>query len=138
MIWRRIQSIEAVPLGFDIGTFGERKAHSPKNLNSAFVHLMKRMQRTNFVWRSRKRDVDTRERVGFFFSTNFFCALVKRCGNGAARLVEQFTDDRAFLFPEHFHPLAPFGDTSALAEIFYLNGFERFLVPRSFNLAQPV
>ncbi len=66
-----------IPLGFDIRTFGERKTHSPKNLNSALVHLMKRMQRTNLMWRSRKRDVDARECVGFFFSTDFFSALVK-------------------------------------------------------------
>ena len=99
---------------------------------------MKRMQRTNVMWRSRKRDVDARERVGFFVSTDFFSALVKRCGNGVARLVEQFTDDRAFLFAERFHPLAPFGDAAALAEIFYPDAFERFLVARSFNLAQRV
>src|SRR5438067_8582742 len=100
MVWRRVQSIEAVPLGFDIRTFGERKTHSSENLNSALVHLMKRMQRTNFVWRSWKRDVDARQRVGFFFSTDFFSALVKRCANGAARLVEQLTDNRTFLFAE--------------------------------------
>ena len=99
---------------------------------------MKRMQRTNVVWRSWKRDVDARERVGFFVSTDFFSALVKRCGNGVARLVEQFTDDRAFLFAERFHPLAPLGDAPALAEIFYADAFERFLVSRSFNLAQRV
>jgi len=48
---------------------------------------MKRMQRTNLMWRSRKRDVDARERVGFFVSTDFFSALVKRGSNGIARLV---------------------------------------------------
>src|SRR5436190_15230586 len=139
MIWRRIQSIEAVPLSFDIRTFCERKTHSSKNLNSALVHLMKRMQRTNVVWRcSRKRDVDAREGVGFLFGTDFFSALVKRCGNGITRLVEQFTDDRAFLFAERFHPLAPFGNGAAFAEIFYPDAFERFLVARSFNLAQRV
>ena len=90
------------------------------------------------MWRSRKRDVDARERVGFFFSTDFFSALVKRCGNGVARLVEQLTDDRAFLFAERFHPLAPFGDAAAFSEIFYPDAFERFLVARSFNLAQRV
>src|SRR5690242_3095212 len=110
MIWRRIQSIEAVPLGFDIRTFSEGKAHSPENLNSALLHLMKRMQRPNLVWRSWKRDVDARQRVGFFFSTDFFSAFVERCSNGVARLVEQLSDDRAFLFAERFHPLAPFAD----------------------------
>src|SRR5437588_6054905 len=99
---------------------------------------MKRMQRTNVVWRSRKRDVDARERIGFLFGTDFFSALVKRCSNGVARLVEQFTDDRAFLFAERFHPLAPFGGGAALAEIFYTDAFERSLVARSFNLAQRV
>src|SRR6476646_1888259 len=94
VVWRRIQSIEAIPLRFDIGTLGKRKAHSSENLNSALVHLMKRMQRTNLMWRSRKRDVDARERVGFFVSTDFFSAFVKRRGNGVARLVEQFTYDR--------------------------------------------
>src|SRR5215813_9635955 len=44
VVWRRIQSIEAVPLRFDIRTFGERKTHSSENLNPALVHLMKRMQ----------------------------------------------------------------------------------------------
>src|SRR6476646_2055032 len=43
MVWWRIQSIEAVPLGFDIGTFGECETHSSEDLNSALVHLMKRM-----------------------------------------------------------------------------------------------
>src|SRR5207249_2684649 len=129
---------EAVPLGFDIRTFGKRKTHSSKNLNSALMHLMKRMQRTNLVWRSRKRDVDACERVGFLFSTNFFSALVKRRRNRVTRLVEQLTDDRAFLFAERFHPLAPFGDGAAFAEIFYTDAFERSLVARSFNLAQRV
>ena len=99
---------------------------------------MKRMQRTNLVWRSRKRDVDAGERFGFFFSTDFFSALIKRGRNGVARLVEQLTDDRAFLFAERFHPLAPFGDAAAFAEIFYPDDFERFLVARSFNLAQRI
>src|SRR5262245_42918610 len=119
MVWRRIQSIEAVPLGFDIWSFGERKTHSSENLNSALMHLMERMQRTNVVWCSRKGDVDACERIGFLFSADFFPALVKRSGNGIARLVKQLTDDRAFLFAERFHPLAPLGDTPAFPEIFY-------------------
>src|SRR5262249_8669512 len=138
MVWRRVQSIEAVPLGFDIGSFSERKTHSSKNLNSTLVHLMKRMQKTNVVLRSRKRDVYTREPVGFFFSADFSSALVKRRSNGIPRLIEQFTDDRAFLFTQSFHPLAPFGDAAAFAEIFHTNAFERSLVARSFNLAQRV
>src|SRR4030095_12957144 len=127
-----------VPLGLDVRAFGQRKAHSSKNLNSALVHLMEWMQGTRLVWRSRKRDVDARERVGFFFSTDLFSALVKRCGNGVTRLVEQLADDGAFLFAERFHPLAPFGDAAAFPEIFYPDAFERFLVARSFNLAQRV
>src|SRR5437762_11263234 len=99
---------------------------------------MKRMQRTGVMWRSRKRHVDARERVGFFVGTDFFAALVKGCGNGVAGLVEQLTDDRAFLFAERFHPLAPFGDAAAFSEIFYPDAFERFLVARSCNLAQCV
>ena len=59
-------------------------------------------------------------------------------GNGVPRLVEQLADDRALLFAERFHPLAPFGDAAALAETFYPDAFERFLVARSFNLAQRV
>src|SRR6516162_3572943 len=96
------------------------------------------MQRTNVVRRSWKRDVDTRERLGFFFSTDFFSALIKRRGNGIARLVEQLTDDRAFLFAERFHPLAPFGDAAAFTEIFYADAFKRLLVACGFNLAQRV
>src|SRR4030095_9969175 len=138
MVWRRIQSIEAVPFRFDIGAFGERETHSSKNLNSTLVHLMKRMQITNLIWRSRKRDVDARKRIGFLFGTDSFSALVERCGNGVARLVEEFTDDRAFVFAQRFHPLAPFGDAAAFAEIFYTDGFERSLVARSFNLTQRV
>src|SRR5262245_13462348 len=69
---------------------------------------------------------------------DFLCALVKRCTNGIARLVEQLTDDWAFLFAERFHPLAPFGDAAAFAEISYTNAFERSLVAGSFNLAQRV
>src|SRR5262249_1146207 len=138
VVWRRIQSIEAVPLGFDIWSFGERKTHSSENLNSALVHLMEWMQRTAVVWRSRKGDIDARERAGFFFSTDFFSMLVKRRVNRIARLVKQLTDDGAFLFAERFHPLAPFGDAAAFAEIFYADDFERFLVARSLNLAQRV
>src|SRR5205807_8453088 len=100
VIGRRIQSIEAVPLGFDIGTFGKRKTHTSENLNSALLHLMKRMQRTNGVWRSRKREVDARERVGCFFSTDFFSALVKRWCKRGARLGELLAVDRAFLLGE--------------------------------------
>src|SRR5262249_32814223 len=110
MVCRGIQSVEAVPLGFYVWTFGERKTHSPENLNSALMHLVKRMQRTNVAWRPRKRDVDASERVGFFFGTNFFSVLIKCSGNSVPRLVEQLADDRAFLFTERFHPLAPFGD----------------------------
>src|SRR5262249_24666558 len=128
MVWRRIQGIEAVPFVFDIRTFGKRKTHSSENLNSALMHLMKRMQRPNFVRCSRKRDVDVRYRVRFFFSANCFSALVEGSRNGVARLVEQLTDNRAFLFAEHFHPLAPFGDAAAFTEIFYADAFKRFLV----------
>src|SRR5262245_26920589 len=85
---------------------------------------------------SRQRHVDVRERVGFFFSTDFFSALVKRCAHGVARLVEQFTDNRALLFAERFHPLAPFGDAAAFSEIFYTDSFERSLVWRCVNLAK--
>src|SRR5262249_21902516 len=138
MIRRRVQSIEAVPLGFDIRPFSERKTHPSENLNSALVHLMKRMQRTNVVWRSRKRDVDAGERLRFFFGTNFFSLLLKCDRYGVARLVEQLTDDRAFFFAERFHPLAPLGDAAAFAEIFYTDDFERILIARSFNLAERV
>ena len=72
------------------------------------------------VRRSRKRDVDrSQAHRDFFLGADFFFALVDRCGNGVARFVEQLTDDRAFLFGERFHPLAPFGDAAAFAEIFY-------------------
>src|SRR3982751_4632615 len=138
MIWRRIQSIEAVPLGFDIGTFGEGKTHSSKNLNSAFVHLMKRMQRTDLMRRSRKRDVDARQRIGFPLSTDFFSALVQRFADCVARLVEQLADERAFVFGERFHPLAPFRDAAAFPEIFYSHAFQRLLLTRSVNVAQSV
>ena len=127
-----------MPFVFDIRSIGERETHSSENLNPALEHLRERMQRANLVWRSRKRDVDARERFGFSFSTDFFAALVERSRNGVARLVEQLTDDRAFLFAERFHLLAPFGDAAAFAEIFYADAFERFLVARSFNLAQRV
>src|SRR6516162_2457803 len=96
------------------------------------------MQRANLMWGSRKRDVDRRKRFGFFFSTDFYSALVKRRSNCVARLVKQLTDDRAFLFAERFHPLAPFGDAAGFAEILYTDTFERFLVARGFNLAQCV
>src|SRR5690242_7921925 len=114
--WRRIQSIEAVPLGFDVWPFGARKTRSPEHLNSALVHLMKRRQRSNVVRRSREGDVDARERIGFLFNADSFSALVKRCSNCAARLVKQLTDDRALLIAERFHPLAPFGDAAAFTE----------------------
>src|SRR5215813_1940226 len=89
VVWRRIQSIEAVPLGFDVWAFSERETHSPENLNSALMHLMKRMQRTSVLWRSWKRDVDGGERIRLFLSTDVFSALVKLRGNCGARLVEQ-------------------------------------------------
>ena len=72
------------------------------------------------------------------FQHELFLRVGQGCGNGVARLVEQLADDRAFLFAERFHPLAPFGDAAAFAEIFYADAFERFLVARSFNLAQRV
>src|ERR1044071_8996792 len=131
MIWRRIQSIKAIPFGFDIRTFGERETHAPEDLNSALMHLMKRVQRTNLVWCSRKRDVDARERFGFFFSTNFFRALIQRRVHRVARLIERLTDHRAFVLAKRFHPLAPFGDAPAFAEIFYTDAFKGFLVARS-------
>src|SRR5215471_10642245 len=138
MVWRRIQSIKAVPLGFDIWPFGERKTHSSENFNSTLVHLVKRMQTTNVMWRSWKRDVDARECIGFFFSTDFLSLLLKRCSNGVARLIKQLTDARAFIFAERFHPLAPFGDAAGFAEILYTDTFERFRVARGFNLAERV
>src|SRR6188472_435858 len=88
MVWRRVQSNESVPFGFDIGSFRQSEAHSSKNLNSSLVHLMERMQRTSVMWRSRKRDVDARERAGFFVSTNFFYTLIERGVNAVTRLVE--------------------------------------------------
>src|SRR5437762_13631984 len=96
---------------------------------------MKRMQRTGVMWRSRKRHVDARERVGFFVGTDFSCPLVKRCSNGLAGLIEQLTDDRAFLFAERFHPLAPFGDAAAFSEICYRHAFEPVRVARSCHRA---
>src|SRR4030095_1655985 len=133
-----VQRVETMPFVFNIRSICERETHSSKNLDRALPHLRQWMQRANLMWGSRKRDVDRRKRFGFFFSTYFFSALVKRCRHGVARQVEQFTDDRAFLFGERFHPLAPFGDVAAFSEIFYPDAFKRFLVARRFNLAQRV
>src|SRR5215216_7494877 len=96
------------------------------------------MQRTDVLRRSRKRDVDARERIGFFFCTEFFSAFLKRCVNGVARLVEQLAGGRAFVFAERLHPLAPFGDAAAFTEIFYTDAFKRFLIARSVNLTKRV
>src|SRR4029450_7744599 len=60
------------------------------------------------------------------------------CSNSMARVVKQFTEAGPFLLAERFHPLAPFGDAAAFAEILYTDAFERFLVARSCNLAQRV
>src|SRR5439155_20955929 len=54
VVWWRIQSIEAVPLRFDIRTFGDAEAHSPTTLNRTLLHLVKRMQRTDLMRRSWK------------------------------------------------------------------------------------
>src|SRR5215472_9153716 len=102
------------------------------------MHLMERMQGTNLMWRCRKRYIDVRERLGLFVTTNFFSALVKRRTDRIARFVEQLPDHRALLFAERFHPLAPFGNAAAFAEIFYTYAFNRFLIDRSFNLTQRV
>ena len=45
-------------------------------------------------------------------------ALVDRYGHGVANFVEQFADDRAFLFGERFHSLAPIGDAPAFPRYF--------------------
>src|SRR5439155_10727233 len=88
-----IQSIEAVPLRFDIGTFGKSEAHSPKDLNCTLMHLVKRMQRTDLVRRPRKRDVDLGERARFFFYAELCAARFECRGDGIANFVEQLPDD---------------------------------------------
>src|SRR4029453_5583004 len=80
VVWWRIQSIEAVPLRFDIGTFGESETHSSKNLNCTLVHLVKRMQRTDLMWRSWKRDVDLGERARFLLRAELLRARFNRGG----------------------------------------------------------
>src|SRR6266566_7112578 len=66
MVGCRIQRIKAVPLRFQIGTFGEREAHSSKNLNSTLMHLVKRMQRTDLMRRSWQGNIDLSEPARFF------------------------------------------------------------------------
>src|ERR1700693_1159819 len=94
------------------------------------------MKRAAFVRSARQRDVDVRKRVRFFLRAKFLRAVFDRRSHGVADFVEQLSNDRLFVFAERFHLLAPRGNASAAAEIFYPGGFERLRVARISNLAQ--
>ncbi len=135
---------------------GDRAACSAhRNMTIQFPHRDLQRVRTPFVEKSEfhahafdEGDARNQSRAAFpegrrrssqalvSFCARIFSGLLERCSNGVARLVEQLTDDRAFLFGEGFHSLAPLRDAAAFAEIFYSDCFRAISVPRSFNFAQ--
>ncbi len=96
------------------------------------------MQRADLMWNSRQRDVDPGEGLGFFLGTKICRARFERHGNGVANFIEQFSNDRLFVFAERSHLLAARGDAAAFAEVLDARGLERLLVRRGLDLAQGV
>ncbi len=70
--------------------------------NCTIVHLVKRMQRADFVRRSRQRDVDPGERARFFLRTELCGARFDRGGDSVANFVEQFANDWLLFFARAF------------------------------------
>src|SRR6266487_6045868 len=59
-------------------------------------------------------------------------------GDGVANFIEQFSNDRLFVFAERSHLLAARGDAAAFAEVLDARGLERLLVRRGLDLAHGV
>ncbi len=63
-------------------------------------------------------------------------ALLDRGGDGVARFVEQFADNRTLFLAERLHPIGPGGNAAGAAEITDTRGVERLLVGRRGDLSQ--
>src|SRR5438094_6304603 len=119
MFGRRVERIETMPFVFNVRPVCEREAHSPKNFDRALPHLGEWMQRADLMRTSRERDIDPGERFGFFSRTKTCRVRFERRGDGIANFIEQFSNDRLFIFAERSHPLAPSGNAAASAQILY-------------------
>ena len=88
MFGRRVECVEAMPFVFNVRSVRERETHSPKNFDRSFPHLCERVQRADFVRRSRQRDVDPGQRARFFLLSERCGARFDRSSQGGADLVE--------------------------------------------------
>ena len=70
-----------------------------------------------------------------FAARKFLRAFCDRGGDGGARFVQQFADDRPLFLAERLHLFAPGGDAAAASEITDAHGFERLLVGRGGDFA---
>ena len=63
-------------------------------------------------------------------------AFLDRGGDGGARFVEKFADNRALFLAERFHPIGPGGDAAGATEVTDAGGLERLLVGRRGDFTQ--
>ena len=131
MIGRGVERVEAMPFVFDVGAFGERESHAAKNLDRAIEHLRERMKTAQLGWRARQSEMSMlASAADFARGAQFFRGFFDRRGDGGARFVQQFADDRTLFFRERLHLLAPGGNAAAASEITDARGLERLLVRR--------
>jgi hypothetical protein len=136
VIGRGVEGVEAMPFGFHVRTFGERKAHPPENADPAIEHLGEGMQAAQLGGDAGKRDVDVLELACLPRGAKALGGLLDCGRDGAARFVQEFADNRALFLAERFHPIGPRRDAAGAAKVANAGRVERLLVGRGGDFSQ--
>ena len=134
MIGRRVQRIEAMPLGFNLGSFCQCEAHAAQRADSEIANLCERMQRANAsTGTPRQCDVDAFNGLGVLRGLLGEFLGLDAISDGGAHFVELGTDFLFLIDRNVLHASAQRGDAAFFAEEVHAHGFERGFILRGID-----
>ena len=124
MVRRRVERIETMPLGLDVGSIGNRKPHAAETTHGTIHQLRERMQSSGRRKCAGQREIERskRSKVGGFEKT--LLGVFQSGRDGSAQVVEKFSDDGPLLLRHIAHALAERGNGTALAKVFQTGRLE--------------
>ena len=118
MVWRRVERIETMPLGLDVGSLGNRKPHAAETPHGPVHELRERMQGAGRRKGAGQREIERGKgsEVGCFEKA--LLGVFQSSRDSSTQVVEKFPDDGPLLLRHMAHALAERGDGTALAKVF--------------------
>ena len=136
MIGRRIECVEAMPLGLDVRPLGQGKSHPPENFHRPPLQMLQGMQTSDRPRHTGQRWVDLRHLRFLGRGGKLRPAHLERTGDRGADFMEKLADFRTLFLGQMPHLLSGPSEPARTPRDRHPDQFERRRVRRTRDIAE--